>query len=40
MSCCTVNLNKTADYWFKEDGEIDREKMANLGQDLRYQELM
>jgi len=38
ISCCTVGLGKSVDYWFNLAGKIDRNKISELGAELRYQE--
>lgn len=40
IKCCTVELNKPVQYWFKSNGQIDINKVSEFGADLRYQELM
>ena len=40
IKCCSVELNKPVQYWFKSDGRLDINKVSEFGADLRYQELM
>lgn len=40
IKCCSVSLKKKPYYWFNNYGQIDIQKVSDMGEELRYQELM